>query len=77
MIGVYFYKDVLNYKINNNIEIFNDYEDTICQIADLNEVTEIIHKINIISENRKFLDNNANLNLLIDKIIIELEEGVK
>ena len=77
MIGVYFYKDVLNYKINNDIEIFNDYEDTICQIADLNEVTEIIRKINIISENRKFLDNNANLNLLIDKIIIELEEGVK
>ena len=77
MIGVYFYKDVLNYKINNDIEIFNDYEDTICQIADLNEVTEIIRKINTISENRKFLDNNANLNLLIDKIIIELEEGVK
>ncbi len=77
MISVYFYKDILNYKINNDIEIFNDYEDVIAKIADLNEVSEVIHKINVINENRKFLDNNANMNLLMDKIIIELEEGVK
>ena len=76
LIAVYFYKDVLNYKINNEIEIFNDYEDVICQTANLNEIKNIISKINIINENRKFLENNANMNLLMDRIIIELEEGV-
>ena len=37
----------------------------------------LINKIKVLNENRNYLDNNANLNLLMDKIIIEMEEGGK
>lgn len=74
---IYFYKDVLNYKINCPIEVFNDYTDEIREISIINSVPQLINKLDIINENRLYIDNNANLNLLMDKIIIQLEEGVK
>ena len=37
----------------------------------------LINKIKVLNENRNYLDNNANLNLLMDKVIIEMEEGGK
>ena len=77
LIMIYFYKDVLNYKINCNIEIFNDYLDLIENIANKNTVDNLVNKITIINEHRTYLEYNANLNLLMDKIIIELESGVR
>ena len=75
LITIYFYKDVLNYKINCEIEIFNDYIDDIENIASLNNTSELINKIKILNKNRNYLNNNANVNLLMDKIIIDMEEG--
>ena len=77
LIIIYFYKDALNYKINCPVEIFNDYLDEITKIAELNQIDMLINKIKVLNENRNYLDNNANLNLLMDKIIIEMEEGGK
>ena len=77
LIMIYFYKDVLNYKIGCDIEIFNDYLELIIDIANKNIVDNLVNKINIINEHRTYLDYNANLNLLMDKIIIELESGVR
>ena len=77
LIMIYFYKDVLNYKINCNIEIFNDYLDLIEDIANKNTVDNLVNKITVINEHRTYLEYNANLNLLMDKIIIELESGVR
>ena len=77
LIVIYFYKDVLNYKINCPVEIFDDYLEEIEKIANLNIVESLIRKIKILNENRNYLDNNANLNLLMDRIIIEMEEGGK
>ena len=74
---VYFYKDVLNYKLGLPIEIYNDYAEIIEEISLKNSIEKIINKITKINENRQFIENNANLNLLMDRIIIELEEGVK
>ena len=77
LIIIYFYKDVLNHKINCPVEIFNDNLEEINKIAELNQIDVLINKIKVLNENRNYLDNNANLNLLMDKIIIEMEEGGK
>lgn len=76
LILTYFYKDVLNFKINSNIEIFNNDLEMLKEVSELNTIETLINKITVLNENRKNLENNANLNLLMDKIIIELEEGV-
>lgn len=77
IIMIYFYKDILNYKIGNNIELFLEYEEEIKNISEKNTVDNLLNKINKLNENRKNIEYNANLSLLIDRIIIELEEGVK
>lgn len=73
----YFYKDVLNFKISCDIEIYDDYLDIIEMVSEKNTVDNLLYKINLLNENRKYIENNANLNLLMDRIIIELESGVK
>ena len=45
----------------------------IVKIAESNLVKEILNKINVLNESRKNLDYNANLNLLIDRLIIETQ----
>jgi len=70
---IYFYKDILNYKICRNLEIYNEYEDEIKNISNKNTVESLINKIDKLNENRKNIEYNANLNLLVDKIIIEIE----
>ena len=68
-----FYKDVLNYKIGYNIEVFNDYIEDIKIISNTNQKNNIINKINVIMELREKIKFNVNNNLLLDKLIIELE----
>jgi len=75
-IVVFFYKDCLNYKIGCEIEIFNDYEDDVINIAESNSLDRLISKLKIVNDNKYYINNNANLNLLMDKLIIEMEEGV-
>lgn len=76
MLWLLFYKDVLNYKINSNLEVFTDYMKEISDIAQSNTISKLLKKITIINENKQYIDSNANLNLLVDRIIIEMEEGV-
>jgi len=75
IIMIYFYKDILNYKIKNKISIFEEFDEDISNIGEKNSIEQLLNKINILNENRKNLEYNANLNLLIDRIIIEMEEG--
>lgn len=76
IIMIYFYKDILNYKIKNNLELFDEYIDDIKDISKTNTLDELLNIISKLNENRKDIEYNANLNLLIDRIIIEME-GVK
>lgn len=75
-IVIFFYKDCLNKKIGCEIEIFNDYMEDINFVTDNNTLDSLIKKLRIINDNKYYINNNANLNLLMDKLIIELEEGV-
>lgn len=68
-----FYKDVLNKKINRGLEIFIDYVNDVEFVEQNNDLNTIIHKINVIMNLRENIKFNANTNLLMDKLIIELE----
>lgn len=73
---VFFYKDCLNHKIGCEIEIFNDYLESIDFVSNNNDLDNLIKKIKVVNDNKYYINNNANLNLLMDKLVIELEEGV-
>ena len=70
-IMILFYKDVLNYLIKNENDIF-DIKD-IEKIAIKNDINKIQYKINLIMEAKNNLKINANTNLLLDKLVMDLE----
>lgn len=72
-IMILFYKDVLNLKIKRNVETFNDYIEDISLISNNNKLEDITSKINVIINLREKIKFNVNANLLMDKLIIELE----
>lgn len=69
---LYFYKDVLNSKVHYPLEIFNEYEEIMKEIADKNTIQTLIKRIEIINQSRLNLDYNANLNLLMDNLVIKM-----
>ena len=70
-----YYKDVLNYKLNRKLQLFNDYIQDIKKIRDNNTFNNLIYKINTIINLKENIKVNANQNLLLDKLIIELVRG--
>ena len=68
-----FYKDILNLKLGKGIQVFTDYVNEVNEIEIKNEISEITSKINVIMDLREKIKFNVNNNLLMDKIIIELE----
>ena len=68
-----FYKDVFNNMIGNEIEIFKNYVNDIQYIAKKNKIDVIIAKINVIMNLKEKIKFNINNNLLMDKLLIELE----
>lgn len=70
-----FYRDCLYLKMNKNIEFFQDYEEKIKYVMNKNELKMLLKKIEIWNNNKFYINYNANLNLLMDRIIIEIEEG--
>lgn len=67
------YKDAFNAKLNKKIEIFTDYIQFIQNINEKNNINSLISKINVIMDLREKIKFNINPNLLMDKLIIELE----
>lgn len=74
-IMIMYYKDILNYKITNKLEIFEE-TNQLNKIKNENKISELCNKINILSKQKQNIKYNANINLLMDKLIIELEGGV-
>lgn len=67
------YKDVFNNMIENKIEIFKEYVNDIKYISEKNKIDVIISKINVIMNLKEKIKFNINNNLLMDKLLIELE----
>ncbi len=67
---VFFYKDCLNYLLDRKLELFsqNDIE----TIVKNNNIESLRKKINIVLNLKNRIYNNANTNLLLDKLVITL-----
>lgn len=69
-----YYKEILNYKLNHNFVNFFEYKDYLQDIVDNIELDNIIKKIDIVLNLKKTIGNNVNLNLLVDKLIIDFSK---
>ena len=69
-----YYKDIINIKLNRKRSFFQD--DYMITIAKNNNLNQLNKKINIILNLKEKIYVNVNLNLLVDKLIIEVG-GVK
>lgn len=75
-IGLYFYNDILNNKLNRKKIYYINYIDNIKKIAENNEIDDIIKKIDIINQFISKSDYNVNKELFIDNFMITFTGGV-
>lgn len=71
-----YYEDILNYMINKPLAIFDLYKKDIQKIAIKENVDQISRKIRIIIDLKDKIKYNININLLMDKLLLEFEGGV-
>lgn len=71
---LYFYYDVLKYKLSNEVNFFNKYVEDINIISSKLCISDIINRIQIVLKYYDLLKYNLNLNLLMDRVVIELGE---
>lgn len=74
-IMIFLYKDVLNMKLERDLDVFEDYIKDIKYIANLNSVNEITVKLKQLLVSKEKIKYNININLLMDKLIFEMESG--
>lgn len=70
-----YYKDILNNKIGNRTELFENNIESIIKVANRNTVDIICNKIYIILEAIESVKGNINNSLMMDKLIISLDRG--
>ena len=70
-----YYKDIINIKLKSKPEIF-EINEKIKKITDNNSVDNLCNKLKIIINTKQNIKYNANTNLLLDKLIIDLEGGI-
>ena len=71
---LYFYYDMLNFKLNRNLKYMIKYKDYIEELSENNEISDIRNKIEIILSTKDKLQTNMNLKLLMDDFIISFSE---
>ena len=71
-IMINYYKDILNYSLNQPLEIF-ELNNDIKMISSNNTQDEICRKINKLVGLKELIKYNINSNLLMDKLIMTLE----
>lgn len=71
-----FYRDVINFKTNHKLSHFQNEKELIQKVEDANNLEELTKKILIINDIIVKLNYNLNINLLLDKFVIEFG-GVK
>ena len=70
-----YYKDILSYKLSNDVKLFKDYLEDIKSISNNNSYNNLVNKIEKSIRIKNIIKNNVNLNLMMDKYIIELEKS--
>lgn len=69
---IQFYYDVIRNKANLDIDFFKDKLDIVRYVSQKNEFCDIIKKIEILDVAKSNIKMNLNVNLLVDKLIIEM-----
>ena len=69
---IYFYYDVVKYKCGLNNYFYGDKLSEISFVSGNNDYDELIKKIQILDRTENYLKRNLNINLLIDKMIIDM-----
>lgn len=72
MLIIYFYYDILKFKIGNSEYFFCDRVDFVKKCANMNSIDDILEKINIVSNAYEMINYNLNINLLLDDMVIRL-----
>ena len=72
-----YYMDALNILCNYNLNIFDKYIASLKEITNKNTIDSLISKINTVLKLKELIKYNVNNNLLLDKLILELEEVKK
>ena len=67
------YKDILNYKLNRNIDVFTNYIDNLSTIALKNDLEKLYKKIELIIDAIDKNNYNVNINLNLDNLLIRME----
>jgi len=70
-----YYMDVLNISCGYNINIFDSNTKELELIKNNNTINQLIYKINTILKLKENIKFNINSSLLMDKLILEFEEG--
>ena len=71
---IIFYKDVLNFMLGGKIEYFNACKNEIEEIVLNNNMASISNKLDLIISLGNNIKYNANTNLLLDKLVIDMSE---
>jgi len=67
-----YYRDLLSFMCHKKVEIFNEYTKDLEKLSHHNDIEKICFNIEKIIELKNYIKINANLNLLLDRLIIEL-----
>ena len=71
---LYFYYDMLNFKLHRDLMYMNKYTDYIEALDQENTFETITKKLQIIENTKNNLETNMNLKLLMDDFIIKMSE---
>lgn len=66
------YSDCIRYKSNLEINFYRDKKDIVEEIVSYNSLDDLIKKVDILIETKNNLKRNLNINLVIDKLIIDM-----
>ncbi len=69
---IYFYYDVLKLKMNDDVNFFKDRIDDVKDVSDTNSLEILLKKIEYLDDAEYNLKRNLNINLLIDKLILDM-----
>ena len=68
---LYFYYDILNLKFKRDLVYFNNYIDELEKVEKNNSRESINYKLEVIERTKLKLSTNANIKMVLDKMIIE------
>lgn len=71
-----FYVETLNLKFQIQLSYLNEYKNFIEKINSVNSEKKLIHKIQTLMKLEKQIYYNVNINLFIDKLLLELGDDV-